>query len=162
MAQGAAGGGITPILSPSPSALGHQRGEGNEPGPLAQEPGSHRLLPCAMTSPQRGGEGGDDPSGSCGLGWGPSPTSSSDPGAASPAVHFPAQRFPLRDSRKRRFLPGQDACPMAPTGVPHGPGSVKCSSRHLVCGKTSIQGDILSQGLPSSTHRKPVMFKSLE
>lgn len=108
---------MTPILSPPPPALGHRRGEGNEPGPLAQEPGSQRLLPCAMTSPQRRGRGGEDLRDPAG--WdGAEPRVLQGPGRCFPAVYFPAERFPLRDSHNRRFLAGQDACPMAPAGVP--------------------------------------------
>lgn len=84
------------------------------------------------------------------------------PGRCFPAVYFPASRFPLRDSYKKRFLSGQDACPMAPTGVPPGPSSVKRSSWYLVRGKTLIQGDILSQVLPTSAYPTPIRFKSLE
>lgn len=143
---------------PTPTALGHRRGEGNEPGPLAQEPGSQRLLPCAMTSPQRRGRGGDHPAGSCGPGWGRAPRPLR-PGRCFPAVYFPAESFPLRDSHKRRFLPGQ--CPMAAAGVPYRLSSVKCSSWHLGSNKTLIQGDILSQVLPSSTYPTPVQVTGI-
>lgn len=115
----------------------------------AQQPAAPSLCHDITAAP---GEGGGDPAGSCGLGWGRAPR----PPPARPLlprrlfISLPSDSLSVIP-HNRRFLPGQVPCPMAPTGVPHGPSPVKCSSRHLVRGKTLSQSDILSQVLPSST-----------
>lgn len=90
-------GNYTDFNSPQPPcSSGARRGEGNEPGPLAQEPGSQRLLPCAMTSPQRRG-GGAMIGGVLRAGMGLSPRAPpARPGDASPLFVLPRCLFPCR------------------------------------------------------------------